>query len=258
MKIDRVLFCLNDNQTYTKFWNINSKIWKTKFNIIPTLIYVGEEEDIQKNKLSNEYGDILILPKYSKDLCKGSVRQWYITWALFYGATKFPDDICMTSGLDQIPLSTVFLEKIEDIKEDKYIVGFADAYGRKDLFPSSHHVGKGSIFKEKYEILDDWYEEIERIYQSRNLYKFHNLHDDYWGLDEAFSSDFLVKKSEDVHFINNFFHVVWNSRRIDRAHGLTYDLKKLEDGWYTELHSPRPYELYRQQIDQIIFIAHEI
>ena len=34
MKIDRVILSVNNNPTYTVFWNIVSKIWKEKFNII--------------------------------------------------------------------------------------------------------------------------------------------------------------------------------------------------------------------------------
>jgi hypothetical protein len=258
MKVDRVLFCLNDNPTYVKFWNLNSKIWKNKFGVLPTLIYVGDQEEVEKNNLSTEFGEIIVLPKYHEDICKGASRQWYITWSLFYGATKFPNDACMTSGIDQIPLSSLFLDKIANIRDDRYVIGFADAYRRADLFPSSHHVAKGSLFKEKYEILDDWHQEVERVYSKRDTYKNHNIHNDYWGLDEAFSSEYVVKKADDVHFVNDFFHTIWRKRRIDRDFGLKYNIDLMKQGWYSELHSPRPYELYRHQVDQMILIAHDL
>lgn len=258
MKIDRVLFCLNNNELYSGFWEINSKIWKEKYNILPTLLYVGTAKELKENKISDKYGEIVILPKHNKDVCNGSKRQWYITWALFYGATKFENDICMTSGIDQIQLSSIFLEQIDKIPNDRYVVGFSDAYRRNDLFPSSHHVAKGYLFKEKYEILDNWFEEIERVFSKRSLYKKHNIQHDYWGLDEAFSSEYIIKNKENVYFNDNFFYPMWNCRRINRDVGLIYDYRKLEQGWYSELHSPRPYELYRNQIDQIVFLAHGI
>lgn len=256
MKIDRILFCLNNNPTYINFWNINSKIWKLKYNIKPTLLYIGAKEEIKKLNLLEEHGEIIVLPKIDEDLCNGSLRQWYITWALFFGASLFENEVCMTSGIDQIPLSNIFLEKISDIEQNKYIIGFADAYGRKDLFPSSHHVAKGKYFKNKYEILNNWHEEVYKVYSHKNKYNF--LYEGYWGLDEAYSSEMLLKNNDNIHYINNFFHPLWTKKRIDRDHGLKYDIKLLSNGWYSELHSPRPYELYSQQIDNIIFSAHGI
>ena len=47
MKIDRVIFCLDNNPNYAGFWNINSRVWKNVYNVNPTLIYIGDKEDIK-------------------------------------------------------------------------------------------------------------------------------------------------------------------------------------------------------------------
>jgi len=257
MKIDRVIFCLDNNPNYAGFWNINSKVWKNVYNVNPTLIYVGDEEDIDKNNISREFGEIIVLPASPIDLCNNFRRKWYITWALFYGPTLFPDEVCMTSGIDQIPLSWSFINKIENISREKYIVGFADAYSDPELYPSSHHVALGSHFKEKYDIDEDWLWEIRKVYQTRN--QFNNLYDaGYWGLDESYSSKVISSKPDGIEFIKNFFHPLWAPRRIDRIWGLKYDVGKLSSGWYSEMHAPRPLRDYEQEVNKIISIAHGI
>lgn len=257
MKIDRVLFSLNNNKNYINFWNLNSKIWKLKFDVIPTLLYIGKKEEVSRLKLSEEFGEIYVLEDLQEDLCNGFSRKWYIPWSLFYGATLFPDEVCMTSGIDQIPLSNIFLEHIKEISEEKYIVGFSDAYRKKDFFPSSHHVAKGEKFKKKFEILNNWTEEVYRVFRKKHEMK--NLYDSgYWGLDESYSSIKICEKSTDVYFNNDFFHTTWKQRRIDRAYGLNYSFDKLKNGWYTELHAPRPLEKYYNEIDKIIYLAHNI
>lgn len=258
MKIDRVIFCLNNNKTYTGFWNINSKIWSEKYSITPTLFYVGEQNEFEKLNLSKNHGDVFFLPNSKNDLTNGSKRNWTITWSLFYGATYFPNETCITSGIDQIPLGDHIAKFVEKYDDEKYLVCWSDAYSKNEvLFPSSHHVGKGKDFKEIYKISDDWEEELNKIYNKKNLYS--TIAHDYWGIDEAYSSEIILRKrSEKVILVKDFFDD-WSNRRIDyRKNGLGHDVNLLKDGYYSELHAPRPYESYQTAIDEIIFNCHNI
>lgn len=257
MKIDRVIFCLNNNQTYTGFWNINSKIWCEKYHIKPTLFFVGEQKEFDELKLSKEHGEVFFLPNPKKDLSNCSKRNWVITWALFYGATFFPNDICILSGIDQIPLGNHIIDLAEKYT-DKYLVCWSDAYNNRDeLFPSSHHIGSGKDFKEIYEISDDWEEEINKVYNQKHKYR--TLAHDYWGLDEAYSSELILRKKTDkIVLVKNFFSE-WSAKRIDaRRDGMSYNPNLLISGHYSELHAPRPYENNKQAIDQIVSICHNI
>lgn len=251
MKIDRIIFCLNDNDIYTSFWNKVSEVWARAFNIKPTLFFVGSEENLTKHNLSTKYGEIYFLPK--KFLNKKNVkRDWSVTWALFYGATMFPNDVCITSGIDQIPLGEHIFENLKEISNDSYVICFSDAYRTPNLFPSSHHVAKGSMFKEIYNIDDDWGNELEKVYNKHSLYK---LEWDDWGLDEAYSSELLLQKksTHNLIFWKGFFHNIWVPRRLDRCIQLNYDIDLLQRGWYSELHSPRPYEEYKDYINTVIY-----
>jgi hypothetical protein len=250
MRIERVILALNNNQTYAGFWNAFSKVWKTKFKITPTLMFVGTEEEMRKEKLSEEYGQIVRLDP-SNDVILDSSLDWSVTWALFYGATLFPDEVCMTSGIDQLPLSEKFMTSIGDHSKESYIVGFAGAY--KDIpnvFPSSHHVATGKTFKKIYDIEDEWHSEIVKVFNSRS--RFGRLSGNYWGLDEAYSSECLLASDHDKIIYKDTFYSDWVPYRLDRGGALKYDIEKLKNGFYTELHSPRPYEEHKRYLDTLI------
>lgn len=258
MKIDRIIFCLNNNPTYTGFWNINSRIWAEKYDLKPTLFFVGEEEEFNSLNLSKNFGEVFFLPNLKQDLTNGSKRNWIVTWSLFYGIAKFfPDDVCLTSGIDQIPLGNHIFE-LANKYSNKYLISFSDAYNnREDLFPSSHHIASGIDFKNIFEISDNWEEEILKVYASREKYK--TINQDFWGLDEAYSSEMIIKKrSDNIVLVKDFFSD-WSNRRIDgRRNGMSYNRDLLKSGFYSELHALRPYEQYKSQIDDIIFNCHNI
>lgn len=254
--IDRVIFCLTYNENYIDFWNYISKIYKNKFNTIPTLFFSGTDEEfltlIQSKRLSSENGEIVYLPRvegieFDKNL------DWSCTWGLFYGASLYPNDVCMLSGIDQIPLNSFFFEEIKKIDPRKnYIIGFADAYNNSItnaygdiVYPSSHHVGLGKSFKSIFNIKNTWKEELKSVYSHKNICTVNNC----WGLDELYSSHMINKhinsgNSCNIFFLNDFIKN-WASKRINRLNGsinLTDDLlKNIKKGNYSEYHSTRPF-----------------
>jgi len=253
--IDRVIFCLTNNENYIDFWNYISKVYKNKFNVIPTLFFSGTNEEflnlVQTNRLSLENGEIILLPRiknieYNKNL------DWTCTWGLFYGASLYPNDVCMLSGIDQIPLNSIFFEKIKELNPRKnYIIGFADAYDNLKnnygdiVYPSSHHVGLGKSFKFIFNIKNSWNEELQQIFLHKKLCP----EDNYWGLDELYSSHMIKQHIDSGNYCNilflNDFKKNWASGRIDRANGSIYltdnILEDIKNGKYTEYHSTRPF-----------------
>ena len=111
MKIDRVILASNENINYYPFWNPLSKVYKENFKIEPTLIWFGEESDIDRLGLSTEYGNIIVQtphPNYKVG--------WQTTWSLFYYTKFFPGETITTMGIDQVPLSDIFLRQlVEDV-----------------------------------------------------------------------------------------------------------------------------------------------
>ena len=253
MKIDRVIAVLNDNEVYSSFWNIFSKVWRVKFGVMPTLMFVGSQDQLRKGDYSVEYGEIYRLDPLNEVVMDPNL-DWSVTWALFYGPTLFPDDICMTSGIDQIPLSSKFIDSLAHHAEEDYIIGFSGAY--RDLvgiYPSSHHVGKGSIYKQIYDIENQWHDELRKVFSSKSSLKQSSLlPSSLWGLDEVYSSEVLDGSSYPNIVHKDIFHDQWAPFRLDRGSSVDYDLDRLKAGYYSELHSPRPYELHQDYIDTLV------
>lgn len=251
MKIDRVILAVNNNPVYTQHWNIVSPIWEKKFKIKPTLVFYGDEYEFKSLNFDTSKYDFIILPKLNE--FSEQNPDWVVTWALFYAASKFKNEICMLSGIDQIPLSSLFFEKIKDIDNDKFIIGFSDAYKTYDkntlgyfntktnvLYPSSHLVGSGNNFKEIFDIDDEWYNEVKKVFTSKDRYYLNNkfYSSKMWGIDECYSSEKLSlykdeKKIEKLDFFWEFFY----PRRIDIDGRINFDFNKdlLIDGYYSEV-----------------------
>lgn len=239
MKIDRVLFCLNNNKLYHGFWDVVSKVWSQKYGIKPVLFYVGSREEAESLGLENGHGEVHILDSPS------NVPTWAVPWSVFYGAANFfPDEVCVTSGIDQIPLGNHIIDLASQYDEEDYLVAFAEAYRRSDLFPSSHHVAKGSAYKKVHNIGENWEQEINKL----------SLCGTFWGVEEAYSSANLLVHKEDIKFPKDFFFKTWVAGRLERVgpYPPKYDLAGLKNGIYTEYHCHRPYTEYSAGIDKVV------
>ena len=110
MKVDRVILSSNNSKVYYDFWNPLSKVYKEKFGIIPTLIWVGTEEEKNNAGISSEYGEVIVVdpnPNYTiPSQCP---------WALFWATQFFQEEVCFICGIDEVPLSGMFFKDI--IKE---------------------------------------------------------------------------------------------------------------------------------------------
>lgn len=266
MKINRVIFPLNNNKNYTEYWNVFGKVWKEHWNITPTMIFVGTEEELNSNNFNNSIGDIIRLDPVIE--VQEKYPDWSVTWSIIYGASLFKDEICITHGIDQLPLSRFFFDKVEEVKNNKFIVGFADAYKRYSpevlgyyntvtnvMYPSSHLVGSGDMFKSIYHVDDDWMTEILKVYATRSRYILKNKFypNSSWGLDECYSSECISKYDQSNIVYFNFFWDFWHPNRIDRGgQNISYDQNLLQNGHYSELHAFRPYKDHKSKVDKII------
>lgn len=236
MKIDRVLFVLNNNEIYTKFWNVVTPIWKEKFNIQPTLLFIGTEEEFQSNNFDINHDIIKI------ELDIANKYRWLLPWSLFWLATKYQDDVCLISGIDQIPLNDDFFECIKDIDNEKFIIGLSDAYvGYKPktlgyfntksnvLYPTGQVVGLGKNFKKLFTIEDELDDELNKIYLNRNNFY---LPYDLRGIDECYFSDIIENyiKKEEIVFLE--YYKIWGDRRLYDISHLNIEL--LNQGYYSE------------------------
>jgi hypothetical protein len=244
--LDRVILVLSDNLLYEGFWEYSSKFWKNKFGVQPTLFFYGDQKNI---KIDRTIGEIYDLP-FIEETCVNKNRDWACTWGLFYGASLFENDICMTCGIDQAPLSDSFFKSINHYNYDlDYVVGLSEAYNNNNWYVSSHHVAKGKIFKKALNIDDNWENELIKVFSQRFNYGQMYGGNDFWGLDELHSSN-ILNNYEHLKRHRGFYQYLYNNR-IDRGYNLNVNIEKLKNGEYSELHSPRPYKKHIDFLEQI-------
>lgn len=262
MKIDRVILASNNNKTYYDFWNPLSKVYKEKFGIQPTLIWIGTEQEKLDCGISDEYGDVIVVDANSKYSTASQCP-----WGLFWVTQFYQDEVCMICGIDEVPLSEMFTKDlVEQYTDDDYLMLIADAYlpdhwtVEGSSSPSGYHISKGSNFMKIYNFESSFQDEIEKVFNSgaHEAYIKRNpngywpviLEHPFWGTDECYFSQVLINYQGDVkiHSLNHFG--LMRERRIDcmRNYEVPYDLQKLNEGWYSEAHLCRPFENHKDYI----------
>ena len=208
MKIDKIAFPCSEK--FSPFWNIQSKVWKTKLGIHPVCYLYGD-----KNKcgMSEEYGDVV---EISPDPSIPEVLQ--LQFSRFWFPTLEPDTTWLIGDIDLIPLQTEYFGGLDSIPDDSYchlnfsIIGremglhpnsyfekgsLKMANGGYDL-PGHYHCAKGSTIKEiffkhhetfesfiKYIIASKKYERAESDPEMRKI------RGDHWMAEEHYTSETL-------------------------------------------------------------------
>jgi hypothetical protein len=254
MKVDRVILSSNNNPLYYMFWNNLSKTYKEKFNISPTLIFFGSEDDLKSANLSEDFGNIILEKEVN------GISPWQYTWSLFYFTKFYKDEVCAIMGIDQIPLGTFFLkDSIENIPDENYVMLIDDQYTVEKKYPkkwdeggfspSAYHIAKGQTFCDIFNFEESFEKEIIKL----NSLNIKTMWGDKWGLDEAYSSSKLNEfkytgRVSDLSLSQDFLN-----KRIDcyRHYEVNYDLNLLNSNYFIECHACRPYEDHKNYLDNL-------
>lgn len=252
MKIKNVILSTNFNKTYFGFWNSLSKLYKTKFDINPVLIFLGSEDELSEANLNSDYGQII-----RHDNVNSKNPSWATTWALFYFTKLFPDDVCLIMGIDQIPMGTKFIKDyISTIDDDSYVTIIDDAYDSNEfsnlgrwtsggISPSSYNIAKGYIFDK---ILG-----FEETFQSE-ITKIENLYGTKWGVDELYLSKKLFEnKNQKIVPLSKFKDLKTDRLECNRTSEPNYDINKLKNNGYIECHACRPFDEHQNYLENLFF-----
>ena len=251
MKIDRVVVCLNSSPLYSGMWDIISEVYAKTTSYVPTLIFCGTQKELSR-EVKSDFGEVYLLPRHP-EVISARDYDWSVVWSLYWAiANKFPDDVCLFSGIDEIPISTALWDKIADVDDDKYVIPLGrNPYAKHNLYgivANGHNVGKGSVYKEIFEIEDNLQTELARVWNSRyefskrvpqNLFALENLQN-WWGLDEAYVSSKVYDHKDVVFFDDGWAQQELFAKRICRSTGWSYDEEKVKNNYYWAAHMPRP------------------
>ena len=246
--------CLNSSQLYTGMWDIVSEVYAKTTDFIPTLFFCGTQEELN-NEVKKDYGEVVRLDRFPEVIANPEL-DWSVTWSLFWGiANKFPEDICMFSGIDDIPISNVLWDAIEAVPDGSFVVPLGNnpynipsVDGTKHVVANGYTVGKGKLIKKMFDIEDDLQIELNKVWRNRHIFasEFPTNHANlagwqmWWGMDEAYISSFVHNNSNVTFFDQDWVSKNLQSTKIDRARGFEYDPEKVKDKSHSWASMPRP------------------
>lgn len=229
MKIDYVIISSDDNPMYKDFYPIVAKRWnqlgfKTYYVNITTENYISEDE----------YG---IVHKI-KDTGHGSTGFQSQIVRLF--TSKFIDGVILTSDIDMLPINgSYFNQYLDELSDDNVIIYSGQPYGTVPYYPMCYVLSHTSNFKKYLEIDDlDFTQYCKQLLEK---------YGEAWNTDEHFMYDKFENHKEKLIIKSRDF-----SRRVDRGNW-NYNKYQLEKGFYIDSHLLRPYNQYKNLIDQLLY-----
>jgi hypothetical protein len=257
MKIDKVIFSIDDNPHYKGFWSSISNHFNNRLGIKPKLFIIGNQVDTSGYDTTN--GEIEVVPKI-----EGIPSIIQALWAKFYYVKTEPETTWLVGDLDLYPLQRYhFIDKIKDVSEEAYVHLNPYGYGKDwrngyNGLPGYFHCAKGKTFIDELKLERSFEEIVKEIYISNTWgIKFYNIQennenrmaspDHGWFCCEEMYTGYLLKESKKLVEIDPEGGYL----RIDRSH-MVYNTNDISRGVYIDFHSPRPYEMHSEEIEKIV------
>ena len=246
MRPEIALHSCDSNPMYLDFWPLVSKVWRLRFGIEPILIYIDENHDIP---IDTTYGRVLKLKPVP-----GIPTYIHSVWGRFWGATLFPNKVCIVSDIDMFPISeTYFITQLQHVPDSKYVHLYspvdyvtASVKTRHQLwcssdstFPVCYHVAKGSRLVEVLKIKPSWEDSVRDLashtYVSTGSHTAAAGDRTQWGIDEDYTTKLLNDYVDKTifHFMPRY------QGRIDR-YNWKYEPEDVKNNAYCDCHSVRP------------------
>jgi hypothetical protein len=247
---------------YLDFWPLVSKVWRLRIGIEPILIYIDENHDIP---IDTTYGRVVKLKPVP-----GIPTYMHSVWGRFWGATLFPDKVCIVSDIDMFPISkTYFIKQLENLPDSKYAhlyspskyvnvrVGIRRQYWTSSdfIFPVCYHVAKGALLMSVLQINPSWEASVRDLashsYRTAGDHVKDAADRPQWGIDEDYTTR-LIDRYPDrsiFHFTPRY-HL-----RIDRWPGAwVYHPAEINADVYGDCHSVRPLSdpANREKVDALM------
>lgn len=235
LKIDRVIVATDANPTYIHFWPLVAQAWQTKLGAKPTLALIANDDVIVDETL----GDVIRF----KPLPGVPTSQQAQTIRILLPAL-FENDVCLTSDIDMVPLSSTYFNKaIEQVPDNCFVTYMNKAYRiGYPAFPICYNAAKGSTFKEIFKIQNK-----DDIAKTMQQWHEHGLG---WQTDERMLFKHLTSwKDASSRFVK--LNDNTGPRRVDRSNW-KYDKQLLQSDYYIDAHCLRPYHDHKHKIDCLL------
>ena len=241
LKLDRVILACDNNANYTQFWPLAAQLWREIVGVRPTLAFIAPHDVA----IDETLGDVIRF-----EPIEGVPTSLYAQCIRLLLPCLFPNDVCIISDIDTLPLQKeFFIKHITDINDDCFVVYRDRYYGwfEKRTY-MSYNAAKGSVWREIFHVYH--YEDIPPIIRA---WERHGLG---WSTDELLLYKYLrswgkknKRRLKKLGFKPN------KKKRISFKENLSHDIKRLSEADYIEINCPRPYESHKYKIDQIVQLA---
>lgn len=232
--LQRVILSTNGNPYYSQFWPIVAPLWQA-LGIKPTLIFVANKDC----QIDETLGDVIRFEPLT-DLPE-SLQAQSLRLLL---PVLFPDDICILSDIDMIPVSfTYFTDGAALCTDENAFMVYRDrAYVDNPRWPMCYVAAKGKIFSQIFGA--SCIEEFPAILREWRSFDYG------WNTDELVMYQYAKRWEERGGTV--WYKGDETFGRIDRIdwNNLPEDELAIE-GWI-DCHMPRPYSDYASSIDKVV------
>ena len=251
MYLDLCLLSCDLNSTYYEFYPLIRKFWKLKVGIDCILILVANE--VPYSLL--EHSDSIILFPPLKNIPTAFQAQCI---RLLYPCLLTQYKGIIISDMDIIPLNGDFFNNtIKDLNQKNTFCIYRDVISQHNQYPMCYCAASSDTWQNMFRvyIMNDIVTRLEEWY-SKNDYSISSASSEMWAQDQLqlykyvslslfidikrFTDDmtkFTRLDRGDINFISN------NKSEIKKA---------IDSGKYCDFHLPRPYEEYKDLLDDLL------
>lgn len=234
--IDRAILACDTNPMYLQFWPLVARAWSQLIGIKPTLFLITDDPN---TPVDTSLGDVIFVKPIP-----GVSTATHAQVMRLLGPVYFPNDICIMSDIDMLPLKKdYFVDSVAHIPDDQFVVYRDKGYGDDSIrFPMCYNAGKGYLYQSIFKVnsIDNIPGKIQEWVSNK------------WGweTDEVALYKHVYgweKVKTNCVFLH---HTSMVERRIDRA-CWGYDKQKLKRNFYVDAHMVRPLDKYRKEIEEL-------
>lgn len=236
MKIDYAIVSADDSTGYINFWPTVRSLWQEAIGIKPILVLISNRDEIID---AYDYKvHIIKKNKIIKLSTQAQIARMYVTQ--FY-----PNETCITSDIDMLPLNKEYFTKtIEEVPAENIAIMTSDAPNDRpeQRFPICYNAALGSTFKDILDLSDSFEEYCERL---KHFYW-------RWDTDELYFGKMISewKHQDRISLFNRGFNKKTADKRIDRKNW-KYSIQDLEENKYIDCHCEKNYNNNKKEIELI-------
>lgn len=240
-KLDRVILSTDKNPIYLDNWPVVAKAWQDLIGLRPTLAFIADDEV----EIDESLGDVVRFKPIP-----GVPDGFYAQVVRLLMPAMYPNDVCIISDIDMMPLSKdYFVKSVVYIGKEYFVIYRRTLFYSKEKpeYAMCYIAAAGKLFQQLFDLksVKDIESKVKEWYDLGLG----------WATDQLLLYQQVHKNIVPIKRLNHQF-----TRRIDRWIGgdnyfCGYEEKKLKNNYYIDFHLPRPYKKFEEGIWDIYYKA---